>query len=129
MRKFRHLMPRPLPRSAAAKTRHLPELLGHAVKRVSGILILAGLAWPILLRSATLYLVVGSDTAIWKHGTTVDVYARHPYSPQDFYTDPASPSYQVMDPAWRIKFKDSFGQPVKFTWWMMGGNIYRDAAN
>jgi hypothetical protein len=77
----------------------------------------------------TVYLVVGSDTAIWNAGTTVDVYSRYPYYPQGFYTDPSSPSYQVMDPGWRSQFTDSFGQPVKFTWWLMGGNIYRDATN
>jgi hypothetical protein len=77
----------------------------------------------------TVYLVVGSDTAIWNAGTTVDVYTRYPYYSQASFTDPTSPSYQVMDPAWRNQFKDSFGQPVKFTWWLMGGNIYRDAAN
>jgi hypothetical protein len=77
----------------------------------------------------TVYLVMGSDTAIWNAGTTVDVYTRHPYYSQASFTDPTSPSYQVMDPAWRNQFKDSFDQPVKFTWWLMGGNIYRDAAN
>ena len=77
----------------------------------------------------SVYLVIGSDTAIWNDGTTVDVYSRHPHYPQSFFTDPASPSYQVMDPVWRGKFKDSFGQAIKFTWWLMGGNIYRDADN
>ena len=79
--------------------------------------------------AGTVYFVVGSDTAIWNAGTTVDVYTRYPYYPQDFYTDPSSPSYQVMDPGWRSQFTDSFDQPVKFTWWLMGGDIYRDASN
>jgi hypothetical protein len=77
----------------------------------------------------TVYLVVGSDTAIWNAVTTVDVFNRHPYYPQDSFTDSNAPVYQVMDPAWREHFKDSFGQTIKFTWWMMGGNIYRDASN
>jgi Bacterial Ig domain len=77
----------------------------------------------------TVYLVIGSDTAIWNDGSTVDVYARHPYYPPGLFTDPASPLYTVMDPVWRSQSRDSFGQPVKFTWWMMQGNIYRDAAN
>lgn len=77
----------------------------------------------------TVYLAIGSDTAIWNDGSTVDIVDRHPYYPQGLFTDPASPSYAVMDPAWRNQSKDSFGQPVKFTWWMMGGNIYRDANN
>ena len=77
----------------------------------------------------TVYLVIGSDTAIWNNGNTVDVFTRHPTYPQDFYTNRVSPSYLVMEPSWRYQFKDSFGVPVKFTWWMMGGNIYREASN
>jgi hypothetical protein len=77
----------------------------------------------------TVYLVVGSDTAIWNAGTTVDVYTRHPHYRQDSFTSSNAPVFQVMSPAWRGQFKDSFGGPIKFTWWMMGGNIYRDADN
>jgi hypothetical protein len=76
-----------------------------------------------------IYVVMGSDTAIWNDGSTVDVYSRHPYYPLDFFTDPSSPSFQVMDPVWRDGFTDSLGRPVRFTWWLMGGNIYRDATN
>jgi hypothetical protein len=77
----------------------------------------------------TVYLVVGSDTAIWNAPGTVDAYTRYPYYAQDSFTDSNAPVFQVMDPAWRGQFKDSFGQSIKFTWWMMGGNIYRDARN
>jgi hypothetical protein len=77
----------------------------------------------------TVYLVVGSDTAIWNAVGTVDVYTRYPYYPQNSFTDSNAPIFQVMDPSWRQQFKDSYGQPIKFTWWMMGGNIYRDATN
>jgi hypothetical protein len=77
----------------------------------------------------TVYLVVGSDTAIWNAISTVDVYTRHPHYRQDSFTDTNAPVFQVMDPAWRSQYKDSFGQAIKFTWWMMGGNIYRDADN
>jgi len=75
------------------------------------------------------YLVVGSDTAIWNDGSTVNINAHHPSYSLDSFTDPASPSFQVMDPVWRAQFTDSAGQPVKFTWWLMGGNIYREATN
>ena len=75
------------------------------------------------------YLVVGSDTAIWNTPTTVDVYTRHPHYSQDSFTSTNAPSYQVMDPSWRSQFLDSYQQPIKFTWWIMGGNIYRDADN
>ncbi len=79
--------------------------------------------------TGTVYFVVGSDTAIWNAGTTVDVYTRHPHYSQVSFTDTNSPSFQVMDANWRARYRDSFGQPIKFTWWMMGGNIYRDADN
>jgi hypothetical protein len=79
--------------------------------------------------TGTVYLVVGSDTAIWNAPGTVDAYTRYPYYPQDSFTDPNAPVFQVMDAAWRGQFKDSFSQSIKFTWWMMGGNIYRDARN
>ncbi len=82
-----------------------------------------------VVQPGKVYLVVGSDTAIWNDGSTVDVFARHPYYPSDLFTEPSSASFAVMDPAWRGRFTDSAGQPVKFTWWLMGGNIYRDAAN
>jgi hypothetical protein len=115
--------------------RYLALLTGD-IARLSRVLMaaLCLLALPKLSSEArgqvgNIYLVIGSDTAIWNAGNTVDVYSRHPYYPQDFYTRPGSPAFQVMDPAWRDQYKDSFGQPVKFTWWLMGGNIYRDASN
>jgi hypothetical protein len=81
----------------------------------------------------TVFFVVGSDTAIWnypvKAPATVDAYTRHPYYKQDMFTAPTGVAYQVMDQAFRDRFKDSFGQSLKITWWMMGGNIYRDATN
>ena len=72
------------------------------------------------------YLVLGSDTAIWD-GMSVSRY-ENTYN-LSLYTDPARNAYQVMDPAFRQQFVDSFGQPVKLTWWMMGGNIFRYATN
>ncbi len=72
------------------------------------------------------YLVLGSDTAIWD-GMSVSRYA-NTYN-LSLYTDPQANAYQVMDPAFRQQFIDSYGQPVKLTWWMMGGNIFRYATN
>lgn len=81
----------------------------------------------------TVFFVIGSDTAIWNYPSnapaTVDAYSRHPYYDQSFFTDPSGVSYHVMEQPFRDQFKDSFGQSLKITWWMMGGNIYRDAAN
>jgi hypothetical protein len=75
------------------------------------------------------YFVIGSDTAIWNTNTTVDVYTRYPHYKQDSFANPGMPSFLVMDPALRNRYVDSYGQTLRFTWWMMGGNIYRDADN
>jgi hypothetical protein len=72
------------------------------------------------------YLVLGSDTAIWE-GMSVNRY--NCYYKIDLYTNPSRNAYQVMDPAFRAQFIDSYGQPVKMTWWMMAGNIFRYAEN
>lgn len=34
-----------------------------------------------------------------------------------------------MDENYRAQFKDSFGNPLKMTWWMQGGSLYRFAEN
>jgi len=94
----------------------------------AGLPLLATAATP-----GTVFFVVGSDTAIWNYPanapTTVDAYTRHPYYKQDFFTSPSGVAYRVMQSSFRDQFKDSFGQSLKLTWWMMGGNIYRDATN
>jgi hypothetical protein len=72
------------------------------------------------------YLVLGSDTAIWE-SMNVDRY-QNTYKP-DLFTDPTRNGHQVMDPAFRTKLVDSYGQPMKLTWWMMAGNIFRYATN
>ena len=73
-----------------------------------------------------IYLILGSDTAIWQ-GMSVGNY--HCYYDIDLYVNPARNAYQVMDPAFRAQFIDSYGQPLKMTWWMMAGNIFRYADN
>jgi hypothetical protein len=78
---------------------------------------------------AEVYFVIGADTAIWNDGTTVDVRTRRPHYPSDLFTDPAGPAYAVMDAALRERYRDSYGQTLKLTWWMMAGNIFRDADN
>ncbi|RKY55451.1 MAG: hypothetical protein DRP89_03290, partial [Candidatus Neomarinimicrobiota bacterium] len=72
------------------------------------------------------YLVLGSDTAIWD-GMNVGKY--HCYYNIDLYTNPNQNAYKVMDPTFRSQFVDSYGQPLKMTWWMMAGNIFRYANN
>lgn len=72
------------------------------------------------------YLVLGSDTAIWEG---MDVRSYHCYYNIDLYTNPSRNAYKVMEPAFRAQFVDSYGQPLKMTWWMMCGNIFRYADN
>ncbi len=72
------------------------------------------------------YLVIGSDTAIWE-GMNVGRY--HCTYNQSLYTDPTRNAYTVMNPDFRANMTDSFGQSMKMTWWMMAGNIFRYATN
>ena len=72
------------------------------------------------------YLVIGSDTAIWE-GMNTNRF--HCFYNVDLYTNPQRNAYKVMDPNFRAKLIDSDGQPLKMTWWMMAGNIFRYATN
>jgi hypothetical protein len=74
----------------------------------------------------TVYLVLGSDTATWE-GMTVSRY-NCTYA-VTLYTDPSRNAALIMDPAFRTGLVDSYGTPVKLTWWMMAGNIFRYATN
>jgi hypothetical protein len=71
-----------------------------------------------------IYLVLGSDTAIWQGMNTSEYYCD--YVP-DLYTVAGENAYQVMDSAYRNRLLDSYGTPLKLTWWMMAGNIFRYA--
>ncbi len=72
------------------------------------------------------YLVLGSDTGIWD-GLGMSTY--HDYYGFSLYTDPQRNAYKVMDPSFREGIKDSYGNTLKLTWWIMGGNTYRYATN
>ena len=76
--------------------------------------------------AGTVYLVLGSDTAIWDRMSTNTYNCTYN---QSLYTDPSQNAYEVMDPAFRAQYVDSYGQPMKMTWWMMAGNIFRYATN
>ncbi|MDZ7332843.1 MAG: T9SS type A sorting domain-containing protein [candidate division KSB1 bacterium] len=86
------------------------------------LLLLSELCWA----AGKVYLVLGSDTAIWD-GMSVSNY--HCTYSLDLYTNPARNAYQVMDPSFRARMVDSDGKPLKMTWWMMAGNIFRYATN
>ncbi|MBN2571611.1 MAG: T9SS type A sorting domain-containing protein [Ignavibacteriales bacterium] len=72
------------------------------------------------------YLVIGSDTAIWEGMGTSTFHDTYNI---DLYVNPTRNAYKVMDPTFRAQFVDSYGQPLKCTWWMMCGNIFRYATN
>ena len=90
------------------------------------VIILILLLWSVGRTAGEVYLVMGSDTAIWEGMSTSTYHCT--YDP-DLYTDPSRNAYGVMDPAFRAQFIDSYGQPLKMTWWMMAGNIFRYATN
>ncbi|MBN2355367.1 hypothetical protein JXO59_04600, partial [candidate division KSB1 bacterium] len=78
------------------------------------------------LHAGEVYLVLGSDTAIWDGMSTSRYHCTYR---ADLYTDPSRNAYRVMDPTFRNNLRDSYGQPMKLTWWMMAGNIFRYATN
>ena len=78
------------------------------------------------ISAGDVYLVIGSDTAIWE-GMNTNRF--HCFYNVDLYTNPQRNAYKVMDPAFRARLVDSDGQPLKMTWWMMAGNIFRYATN
>ena len=95
-----------------------------SIRTVLGLLLL----FPshFLLSQRNVYLVLGSDTAIWDG---MDVARYNCTYALTLYTDPTANPARVMDPAFRSPLRDSYGAPVKLTWWMMAGNIFRHATN
>lgn len=79
-----------------------------------------------LYAGGVVYLVLGSDTAIWNGMNTGQF---NNFYNIDLYTNPSKNAYTVMEPSFREQFKDSYGTPLKMTWWMMAGNIFRYATN
>jgi hypothetical protein len=72
------------------------------------------------------YLVVGSDTAIWD-GLDISRYRCH--FGTGIYLLPDQAAAKAIDPAFRSRFTDSYGLPLKLTWWMMAGSVFRVADN
>ncbi len=73
------------------------------------------------------YLVLGSDTSIWEGLSTSRYDGR--YFKSGLYSDPERWGYGVMDPAFRDSLTDSYGTPMKMTWWMMAGNVFHLSNN
>lgn len=99
----------------------------HGLTRITILLILlAAAAGGRLAGQGKVYLVLGSDTAIWE-GMDVGRY-QCTYN-LALYTDPSRNGHKVMQSSFRQNLVDSYGQPMKLTWWMMAGNIFRYATN
>jgi hypothetical protein len=79
-----------------------------------------------MFSQGNVYLVLGSDTAIWEGMDVSNYQCTYALS---LFTDPARNAARVMDPGFRLPLRDSYGTPVKLTWWMMAGNIFRYATN
>jgi len=95
-------------------------------KKTISILLVILFTLEFINATGKVYLVLGSDTAIW-NGMNVARFDNTYVL--DLFTDPMENAYHVMDPTWRNQFVDSYGTPLKLTWWMMGGNIFRYATN
>lgn len=79
-----------------------------------------------LSAQGNVYLIIGSDTAIWD---VMDVSKHNCFYNYNIIPDNTRNFYKVMQPSYRNKFSDSYGSKLKLTWWMMGGNIFRYATN
>ena len=73
------------------------------------------------------YLVPGSDTSIWD-GLDVNRYDGRLYNAA-LYADPSMNGYAAMDTSFRNQLRDSYGTPMKMTWWMMAGNVFDMSVN
>lgn len=72
------------------------------------------------------YFVLGSDTGIWDG---MDVSKYNCNYKLDLFTSMNSNTVIVMSESFRNQIVDSYGNKLKMTWWMMGGNIFRYATN
>jgi hypothetical protein len=95
---------------------------------IHSLVFILALALPLssLIAQGKVYLVLGSDTALWDGMDVNKYYCTYALS---LFDDPGMNAHKVMDPAFRAQFKDSYGQSMKMTWWMMAGNIFRFATN
>lgn len=72
------------------------------------------------------YIIYGSDTAIWAGMDTGD---RFPTYNLSLFTSPTGNAATIMTDAFRNEIKDSYGTPLIMTWWMMSGSIFRPGTN
>jgi hypothetical protein len=117
------------PNEPSAGRVHLSWLSRFSWVILSGAVTMVASSLGLGAAPANVYFVLGADTAIWNDGATVDVLSPQPYYSPGLFTDPKGPAYQVINEAFRRPLRDSFGHPLKLTWWLMAGNIFRYAAN
>ncbi len=79
-----------------------------------------------IFAQGNVYLVLGSDTGIWD-GLNTNTF--HNIYGLELYSDPNYNAFKVMSDDFRNQIKDSYGNTLKLTWWMMGGNTYRYGKN
>lgn len=77
---------------------------------------------------AEVLFVLGSDTstpgiAVARRTT---VYKSGGFA---LFSSPTGPAARVMDDAFRARYTDAYGRPLRLTWWMQNGSLYRDAEN
>ena len=77
----------------------------------------------------TVYMAMGSDTAVWNvpGGVAANKYRMH-FDPAIF-TSPYTNAYGCLNAEFRNRFLDSYGQPLKMTWWMLVGSVYGKCDN
>jgi len=93
------------------------------VKKILIAIFCISLLLPIMAaEKGKVYLVIGSDTSIWE-GLATTVYGNR-YFKSALYSDPQRNGYAVMDTSFRYQLRDSYGTPMKMTWWMMAGNVF-----
>ena len=77
---------------------------------------------------AEVLFVLGSDTST--PGISVSrrttVYKSGGFA---LFSSPTGAAARVMDDAFRARYTDAYGQPLRLTWWMQNGSLYRDAEN
>ncbi|MFB0516340.1 MAG: FlgD immunoglobulin-like domain containing protein [Candidatus Neomarinimicrobiota bacterium] len=66
------------------------------------------------------YLILGSDTGTWDG---LNVYQHDNYYRFGLFSDPDGNGARVIDPAFRAQLRDSYDEPLVFTWWLIGGNM------
>lgn len=78
--------------------------------------------------TGVIYFVFGSDSST--PGINVrDRTAFYSNTGFNLFASPDRNAARLMDPAFRNKYKDSNGEPFRFTHWVQGGSLYRYAEN